>query len=248
MQRYTVKEVCGLAGVTVKTLYHYQKIGLLEPCEVTTAGYRLYSDKELARLQQILFYRELGFSLRDIKHALEHESERIHVLTKQQQLLLQRKAQLDQMLRTIADTIAAERKGKTMDKHEMFKGLNKQQWQETLKEQKEYLENRYGYEMDTDHIDAEKLNEAAAESERFMHELAEAYAGGLRFDDAHVQHLIGRHVGFLNERVAPTDAVSFKASARFFMEDDFHRSVLEGMHVGLSCYLYAAAVKYAETA
>jgi len=178
MQRYTVKEVCGLAGVTVKTLYHYQKIGLLEPCEVTTAGYRLYSDKELARLQQILFYRELGFSLRDIKHALEHESERIHVLTKQQQLLLQRKAQLDQMLRTIADTIAAERKGKTMDKHEMFKGLNKQQWQETLKEQKEYLENRYGYEMDTDHIDAEKLNEAAAESERFMHELAEAYAGG----------------------------------------------------------------------
>lgn len=63
---YTVTEVARLAGVTVKALHHYHKIGLLKPCKVTEAGYRLYGTKELERLQQILFYRELDFSLEQI--------------------------------------------------------------------------------------------------------------------------------------------------------------------------------------
>jgi DNA-binding transcriptional MerR regulator len=57
---YTVNEVA-----TVKTLHHYHKIGLLEPCDISDAGYRLYGNEELERLQQILFYRELDFSLKD---------------------------------------------------------------------------------------------------------------------------------------------------------------------------------------
>ncbi len=71
MQYYTVKEIAELTGVTIKTLHHYHKIGLLEPCKVTDAGYRLYGIKELERLQQILFYRELDFSLGDIKKLLK---------------------------------------------------------------------------------------------------------------------------------------------------------------------------------
>lgn len=246
MRRYTVKEVCSFSGVTVKTLYHYQKIGLLEPYEVTEAGYRLYGDKELARLQQILFYRELDMGLQDIKHLLGNESDRIEALLKQQQLLTNRKVRTDQMLKTIAETIAAEEGGRTMDPNEMFHGLNKQQWQETLAEQKEYLSDRYGYEMDTESLDAEQLNELAVEPERFMRELADAFAQGQRFDDRRVQQLLEGHIAYINERLSPTDAAAFVESARFFMEDDFHRNVLESMQVGLSCYLYAAAVKHAE--
>jgi DNA-binding transcriptional MerR regulator len=62
---YTVNEVARLTGVTVKTLHHYHKINLLEPCAISDAGYRLYGNEELERLQQILFYRELDFSLKD---------------------------------------------------------------------------------------------------------------------------------------------------------------------------------------
>ncbi|XWX60162.1 MerR family transcriptional regulator [Desulfitobacterium sp. AusDCA] len=69
---YTVKEVAELAGVTIKTLHHYHKIGLLLPCEITDAGYRLYGPKELERLQQILFYRELDFSLNDTGYRTTH--------------------------------------------------------------------------------------------------------------------------------------------------------------------------------
>ena len=68
---YTVGQVAGLAGVTVRTLHHYGQIGLLEPQNRSGAGYRRYSDDDLQRLQHILFYRELGFALHEIATILE---------------------------------------------------------------------------------------------------------------------------------------------------------------------------------
>jgi len=68
---YKVKEVSKLVGVSVRTLHHYDEIGLLNPEWISTAGYRLYSDKDLERLQQILFFKELDFNLQEIKNILE---------------------------------------------------------------------------------------------------------------------------------------------------------------------------------
>ncbi|AYG85269.1 HTH-type transcriptional activator TipA [Streptomyces hundungensis] len=67
---YTVGQVSALAGVTVRTLHHYDTAGLLRPRQRSGAGYRRYDDADLARLQQILFYRELGFPLDDIAELL----------------------------------------------------------------------------------------------------------------------------------------------------------------------------------
>ena len=67
----TVKEVSKITGVSVRTLHHYDSIGLLKPAGITEAGYRLYDDAALERLQQILLFRELEFPLRDIKEILE---------------------------------------------------------------------------------------------------------------------------------------------------------------------------------
>ncbi|NXY98103.1 MerR family transcriptional regulator [Streptomyces sp. BR123] len=88
---YSVGQVSGFAGVTVRTLHHYDKARLLSPSERSAAGYRLYSDADLARLQQILFYRELGFSLDEIRtimadpeaDALTHLRERHRSLKEQ---------------------------------------------------------------------------------------------------------------------------------------------------------------------
>ena len=63
----TVKKVAQLSGVTVRTLHYYDEAGLLRPSRVTDAGYRLYSEKDLEKLQQILFFKELGFALKDIE-------------------------------------------------------------------------------------------------------------------------------------------------------------------------------------
>lgn len=68
---WTVKEVSRIAGVSVRTLHHYDAIGLLKPARVTDAGYRLYDDAALGRLQNILLFRELRFSLKEIKDILD---------------------------------------------------------------------------------------------------------------------------------------------------------------------------------
>ena len=67
----TVKEVSNISGVSIRSLHHYDKIGLLPATEVTAAGYRLYDDKALERLQMILLFKELQFPLKDIKEILD---------------------------------------------------------------------------------------------------------------------------------------------------------------------------------
>ena len=71
---YSVGEVARLTGVTVRTLHHYDEIGLLSPSGRTAAGYRRYAESDLARLQQILTYRELGFPLEEIGEILADQT------------------------------------------------------------------------------------------------------------------------------------------------------------------------------
>ncbi len=98
---YTVKEVSTLSGVTVKALHHYHKIGLLMPAEISDAGYRLYGKRELERLQEILFYRELDIPLDKIKELLDGSQNRRTILSEQEELLEARMDRLDTVLDTI---------------------------------------------------------------------------------------------------------------------------------------------------
>ena len=68
---YTIKELAGLAGVSTRTLRWYDKLGLLKPTRITEANYRMYDEASVARLQQIMFYRELEFALADISQILD---------------------------------------------------------------------------------------------------------------------------------------------------------------------------------
>ncbi len=95
----TVKEVSRLTGVSVRALHHYDAIGLLKPDAVTEAGYRLYGDKALARLQQILLFRELEFSLKEIKEILESpDFDRERALQQQITLLTMKKEHLENLI------------------------------------------------------------------------------------------------------------------------------------------------------
>ncbi|WP_238907149.1 MerR family transcriptional regulator [Clostridium sp. YIM B02506] len=246
MQYYTVKEIADLTGVTIKTLYHYHKIGLLEPCKITDAGYRLYGIKELELLQQILFYRELEFTLEDIKKALEDEPNRIEFLAKQYKMLLEKKQRMDCILDTIEKSIDLSKKGVIMDKTKMFKGLNKEEWTEAISEQNEYLKDKYGYDMiQNNDVDVEKINKQALEAKQFTEAMINGLKSGWRVDDKRLKELIKEHVAFLNEHGTAMDENSFLNVTKFMIEDDFHRNMLESQQVGLSYYLYTAAENYA---
>lgn len=92
----TVKQVATLTGVSVRTLHYYDELGLLTPSEVTAAGYRLYGDDKLERLQQILFFRELDFPLREITRILDSpDFSRQEALRQQKRLLTLKRDRLE---------------------------------------------------------------------------------------------------------------------------------------------------------
>lgn len=120
-----MKEVAELTGVSVRTLHHYNQIGLLVPDEFTEAGYRIYSADNLSTLQQILFFRELGFPLKSIKQLLDHpDFNRLEAFNLQYKMLLEKRQKLDDMIETMKKTIQQERGVYTMTNEEKFKGFN----------------------------------------------------------------------------------------------------------------------------
>ena len=120
-----VKEVSQLTGVSVRTLHHYDDIGLLVPDDVTEAGYRIYSEENLATLQQILFFRELGFSLKKIKELLSSPSfDRQEAFDMQRKMLIAKRQQLDEMIETIEKTIRHEKGEVRMTNEEKFQGFD----------------------------------------------------------------------------------------------------------------------------
>ncbi len=118
---YTVKAVADVAGVSVRTLHHYDRIGLLRPAATSPAGYRLYSDADLERLQQVLFFRELGFSLHDVKAIVDSPTfDRAEALRAHRRLLVEQQGRLGRLVELVDRTIASIEKGEPMSNQERF--------------------------------------------------------------------------------------------------------------------------------
>ena len=105
----TVKEVSELTGISVRTLHYYDEIGLFKPTEVTEAGYRLYDDKAIERLGQILVFRELELPLADIKLIMDNpDLDRNSVLAKQREMLCLKKQRLERIIANIDNMLKGD--------------------------------------------------------------------------------------------------------------------------------------------
>ena len=146
---YTVKVVADLAGVSIRTLHHYDDIGLLKPAQVSAAGYRLYTESDLERLQQILFFRELGFGLPEIRAALDTPGfDRKKALVAHKKALLERQERVERLIQTIDHTLETMERGTRMDDKELkdlFDGFDHTQYEEEARQRwggsKEYEES-----------------------------------------------------------------------------------------------------------
>ena len=118
---YIVGQVAAFARVTVRTLHHYDEIGLLVPGDRSAAGYRRYSGNDLARLQRILFYREVGFGLDEITKILDDpDAEPLDHLRRQHALLTERAERLIELIGTVEKTMEAHAMGIRLTPDEMF--------------------------------------------------------------------------------------------------------------------------------
>ena len=140
---YHIKEAAQLSGVSVKTLHHYDKLGLLVPLK-SENGYRTYSQDDLERLQIILYYKYLGFSLEKIAELLEEEtSELLPHLTKQLDYLTRERQHLDTLISTLQKTIQEQKGEIKMTIEEKFTGFS---YQDNQKYRQEAVE-KYGQEV-----------------------------------------------------------------------------------------------------
>lgn len=116
-----------MAGVSVRTLHHYDDLGLLKPIIRTTAGYRLYGENELLRLQQILFYKELDFPLKEIQEILdEADFDLVKALKEHKKAIRERRNRLNMLLTTIDKTILKMKGENTMlENEELYAGFPK---------------------------------------------------------------------------------------------------------------------------
>lgn len=182
---YTVQKLASLAGVSGRTLRYYDEIGILKPARINSSGYRIYGQKEVDRLQQILFYRELGVNLETIKELMLSPSyDSTKALKEHRTQLLEKRRQLDLLIHNVENTIATQEGRMTMSNKEKFQGFKKQMIDENEKKFGKEIREKYG-EDTIDKSNAKIMNmseedyEAVTRLEMQVREtLAEAFKTG----------------------------------------------------------------------
>lgn len=142
---YTVQKLANLAGISTRTIRYYDEIGILKPARINSSGYRIYGQSELDKLQQILFYRELGVDLESIKEIVTSPSfNQTDALREHHEKLLAKKMQLDKLIANVEKSIAAAEGRITMSDKEKFEGFKQKMIDENEKKYGEEARKKYG--------------------------------------------------------------------------------------------------------
>lgn len=145
---YTILKLSRLAGVSTRTLRYYDEIKLLCPCRINSSGYRIYGPDEVSRLQQILFYKELGVSLLDIKEILNSPSfHSMNALKEHHEKLLEKRQQINSLIANVEKTIAMEEGIIIMKDKEKFEGFKKNLIDENEAKYGKEIRDKYGDEV-----------------------------------------------------------------------------------------------------
>lgn len=144
---YTVQKLAQLAGISTRTLRYYDEIDLLKPARINSSGYRIYGQKEVNLLQQILFYRAMDVHLDKIKEMIDNPHfDNQQTLINHHQQLLEKKAQLEQLIITVEKTIAATKGETNMTDEEKFKGFKQDLVNQNEAKYGEEIRVKYGEE------------------------------------------------------------------------------------------------------
>ncbi|MHC8515268.1 MerR family transcriptional regulator [Sporosarcina sp. ITBMC105] len=236
-----VKEVAALSGVSVRTLHHYDDIGLLVPDTVTEAGYRVYSDENVATLQQILFFRELGFPLKKISELLSSPSfNRKEAFELQREMLIAKRTQLDRMIETLDKTVQSERGEITMTNEEKFKGFD---FGANPFEQE--ARDRWGNAV-VDRTN-EKFSTFGKDAQEEMNEIYFKLAALRDKDPAseEAQKAIGEWYTFLN-KIGDYSLEAFAGLGEMYVADERFMTNIDKFGEGLAVFMRDAMKVYAE--
>jgi len=247
MKAYTVRQLAGMAGVTVRTLHHYDAVGLLSPSTRTSAGYRLYREEDLLRLQQILFFRELDFPLEQIAAILDDPGfDRVRALESHRRLLSEQVGRLQRLLTTVDKTIARLTEGQMgLTDEELYEGFSKEQAERYRREAREL----YGEEVvEASEQRARQMTKAEWNT---VKDEGEAVTRGLAAladrdpADPEVQALIARHYAWVATFWTP-NAASYAGLGQLYTDNPEFRANYDKYRPGLADFMRAAMEVYSE--
>ncbi len=249
---YKVKEVAELAGVSVRTLHHYDHIGILKPAHTEMNGYRLYNDENLAQLQQILFFKELDFTLQDIKEILDDPNfDKKKALHTHKQLLLEKKNRLERMIHSIEQTIQSIEVGSVMENKDRFEPFDMKKIEEHQKKYRKEVKEKYSgtkaYE--------ESMKKTAAYNEddwkRIHQKSGELYNRIVQVmhkgpKDAEVQRIVGEMRQHITDSFYECTPEIFRGLGDLYVNDPRFTKNIDKHQPGLSAFLREAMHVYCD--
>jgi len=242
----TVSQLARLAGVTNRTLHYYDEIGLLHPTSYGDNGYRYYSEDALLRLQQILFYRELGFSLEQIKSILDRpDFDLLLALEGHKHALQERLERTHRLIDTVDKTILHIRGKINMDKKDFYSGFD----EEKQKRYEQEVRQRWG-----DEAMAKTKNWNAYTPEEKNDILAEGYEINMGivanmdkgYASPEVQYWIGRWHQAINTHFYECSLEIFEALGHGYVQDSEFTAFYENIHPGLAAFMEQAMTHYCQ--
>lgn len=241
---YKVQEVAKMAGVSVRTLHHYDAIGLLKPASYSDAGYRLYTEDDIATLQQIIFFKTLHFSLKEIKSIIYDPTfDKVEALQLQKNMLLEKRIHINQMIHTIEQTILYEKGEINMTNEQKFSGF---QFSENKYEQE--ARERWGNDtvnranetirQHDPNVLNEKMNTIYKELATVRHLSPQSNEAQLAI--ASWYHFLNKYTGHHYTLEA------FQALGKMYVADERFTKNIDQFGEGLAQFMYEAMQIYAE--
>ncbi|HEX2947021.1 MAG TPA: MerR family transcriptional regulator [Clostridia bacterium] len=252
---YTINKIAQTAGVTLRTLRYYDRIGLLVPSGRTEAGYRLYSDEDIERLQQILFFRELDFSLDKIDQLLRDPVfDRKEALKMQIRFLEKRAERYLNLTELAKETLRNLEGGKKVDKNEMFKAFDYDKMMEEQKQYEDEVKERWGsteaYRISkelTSKYSREDWERINAESEENLKEMINCFTSGIPCDDSRMMAVCDKARAHMSKYFYPCSLEMYSGLGNMYIADERFTAYYDKFASGLAAYYNEAIQHYCIT-
>lgn len=249
LMNYTVKQLAKLAGISVRTLHYYDEIGLLKPSYSKANGYRCYEEKELVRLQQILFFRELEFQLEKIKQIMDAPHfDPIAAMNDQRNLLELKKNRIGRLLQAIDQTIESLKGGARMSDDAKYSAFNDPTYQKYKDEVQERWGNTDAYRQSMQRVgkmSKAELDRVKTEGEAIARETAELMQKGFSADSPEVQKQVDRFYQHLHNFYDPSYEM-FRGLGQMYVDDPRFTKVYEDRAKGFALFMRDAMAHYVD--
>lgn len=250
---YSIQELSRLSGVTTRTLRWYDKIGLLKPCRVAESGYRYYGAAEVDRLQDILFYRALGVELARIRQCLDDPSfDRLAALRSHLTALEGEKARLEQLIRSVQDTIGAQERNEIMHDEQKFEAFKRWAVEHNEETYGKEARERYGDRQVDDAnravlgLTGEQYQMWNELEEEIRRRLEDAVHAGLDPTGEEGREIVRLHRRWLEVTVKPCDGARQRGIAELYVADERFAAHYDRNVPGCARFLRDAVVRWAE--